>query len=714
MGLTSSATGWNAADSASHITKHSQHDRVAAVAGNPNVGKSTIFNGLTGMNQHTGNWPGKTVASAQGRFKTAESGYVLVDIPGTYSLMAHSAEEEVARDYICFGEPDAIIVVCDAGCLERGLNLVLQVMEISPKTMVCVNLMDEAKRRGIHVDTSLLEANLGIPVAATTARKKRTLKILTQELDDLCAGRFRAEPRKLRYTPPIEEAIAAVEPSLRERFGERLNPRWLALRMLEGDEALLAELSARLGTDLSRDEALSAAVGRGGEILARAGITQDILRDKIVSCIMQNAEDACKGVVRTERPPQSSDRLADRIFTSRALGFPVMVALLMLVFWLTIVGANYPSDFLGNVLFAFGDILSGWFSALGVPEWLRGAIVDGAYRVLAWVVSVMLPPMAIFFPLFTLLEDSGYPPRVAYNLDKPFQKCNACGKQALCMCMGFGCNAAGIVGARIIDSRRERLIAMLTNSFVPCNGRFPMMITVLSVFFLGSVSGFEGSLLSAAMLTVVILIGIALTLLASRLLSKTVLRGEPSSFTLELPNYRCPQFGKVLVRSLVDRTLCVLGRAAAVAAPAGLVIWTLANISVSGTSLLGYITDFLDPAARLIGLDGVILAAFILGLPANEIVIPLIIMVYTQQGTISEPVPAQLFELLSANGWTPVTAVCVVMFSLLHWPCSTSLLTIRKESGSWRWTALAFFLPTAFGVAVCAAISFTARALGLA
>ncbi len=277
------------------------------------------------------------------------------------------------------------------------------------------------------------------------------------------------------------------------------------------------------------------------------------------------------------------------------------------------------------------------------------------------------------------------------------------------MCMGFGCNAAGIVGCRIIDSKRERLIAMLTNVFVPCNGRFPMILTIISLFFVGGAVGFLGSFLSAAALTAVIVLGIGMTFLVSRILSATVLKGEPSSFTLELPPFRKPQIGKILVRSLLDRTVFVLGRAAAVAAPAGLAIWLLANVSVGGDTLLNHVTGFLDPFGRFIGMDGVIITAFLLGLPANEIVIPLIVMTYMQQGSLSETAPAQMFELFSANGWTPVTALCVIIFALMHFPCSTSLLTIKKEAGGWKWAALAFVIPTACGVALCAVIANVAR-----
>lgn len=431
MGLTAGSTGFAVSEAAFEIHKKNERDRVIAIAGNPNVGKSTLFNNLTGLHQHTGNWPGKTVSSAQGCCSVGDQGYVLVDIPGTYSLMAHSAEEEVARNFICFGGAEAAVVVCDATCLQRSMNLALQVMEICPKTLVCVNLMDEARRRKIKIDLKRLEENLGVPVVGTQARKKRSLGELMERLEEMCANPPPESPRKLRYTKPIEEAISALEPSVRGHFGGEINPRWLALRLLENDNSLTEEMGGYLSADLTE------ATERGKNILAEAGITADCLKDRIVSCIMLNAEEACDGVVEASPESCRPDRRADRIFTSRALGYPIMLLLLMVVFWITIVGSNYPSEWLGTVLFALGDRIKDLLELVNAPQWLTELLTDGVYRVLAWVVSVMLPPMAIFFPLFTLLEDSGYLPRVAYNLDKPFQKCSACGKQALTMCIDY-------------------------------------------------------------------------------------------------------------------------------------------------------------------------------------------------------------------------------------------------------------------------------------
>lgn len=702
MGLTNRSVGAHAVDTGLMIEKQEPEDRVIALAGNPNVGKSTVFNALTGMNQHTGNWPGKTVTNAQGYCRTKRHSYVMVDIPGTYSLMAHSAEEKVARNFLCFGGADAVAVVCDATCLERNLNLVLQTMEITPNVVVCVNLMDEARRKRIRIDLGALSRRLGVPVVSTVARKKKSLAALTDALDCLSDG-VQTHPAVVRYPEPVERAIAAVEPLVRARVGGKLPSRWLSLQLLDPDETLLAEADRCLGWDFSKDAELNRALTEVRAALQRQGIDSARLKDMVVSALVREAEAVCAIAIRRERETYSVfDQRFDRLLTSRATGYPVMLALLAFILWLTIVGANYPSQLLSDALFWVQERLTELFYALGAPEWLHGALVLGVYRVLAWVVSVMLPPMAIFFPLFTLLEDAGYLPRVAYNLDKPFQKCCACGKQALTMCMGFGCNAAGVVGCRIIDSERERLLAILTNSFVPCNGRFPTLIALLTMFFVGAAGGATASLWSALLLTGVILLGILVTFAVTKLLSKTVLKGVPSSFTLELPPYRRPQIGSVIVRSVLDRTLFVLSRAVAVAAPAGLVIWLLANVTAGGVSLLDHCAAFLDPFAQLMGLDGVILLAFILGFPANEIVIPLIIMTYLSQGSLLElSTLTEIRALFVEHGWTWITAGSTMLFTLMHWPCSTTVLTIHKETGSWKWTALAVAIPTALGVCAC-------------
>lgn len=683
-----------------------------ALAGNPNVGKSTLFNSLTGSSQHTGNWAGVTVSCFKGSCSSKKYNYVFADLPGTYSLMAHSAEEALARDGICFGNCDAAVVICDSTCLERNLNLVLQILETGIPAMVCVNFMDEAAKKNIRIDLPALSRELSAPVAGTTARKKRSLEHFLDRLDET-VDHPDTEPFHISYDAAVEQAISMLLP-FTEPLSSRLSPRWLALRLLENDPGLLRSLNTFLGRDLSEDDALCQAVLQARSHLDQAGIFEDDLKDRIVSGIVNTAESiASRTVSLPEKPYGKRDAFWDRILTGRLAGYPAMIGLLALIFWLTITGANYPSALLSSLFFSFQEKLTAAFMAVNAPQWLHGILVLGVYRVLAWVISVMLPPMAIFFPLFTLLEDFGYLPRIAYNLDRPFQCCKACGKQALTMAMGFGCNAAGVTGCRIIDSPRERLIAILTNSFVPCNGRLPALVTLITLFFTGASSaGPISSLRPALILTFFILTGVAATFFVSRLLSATVLKGMPSSFTLELPPYRRPQIGRVIWRSILDRTLFILGRAAAVAAPAGLVIWILANVSIGDISLLARFSGYLDPIGRLMGMDGVILMAFILGLPANEIVIPIIIMAYTSQGTLIEPGNlSDLHTLLISQGWTWVTALCTMVFFLFHWPCSTTLMTIKKETGSLKWTCLAVLLPTTCGVILCMAITAFSRLL---
>ena len=602
-----------------------------ALTGNPNVGKSTVFNGLTGLHQHTGNWPGKTVASARGSYTFRGDRYELVDLPGTYSLWPGSAEEMVTRDFLAAGEADAVLVVADATCLERNLNLALQVIECCHPVVLCVNLLDEARKKGVRVDLTALQDRLGIPVTGGAAREGEGLEALREALRQAVLHPL-PPPAPLR---PVPTGEAEPEEETRGR--------------------------------LARAHALTAAA------------------------------------VRMPPGAHRRDRRLDQILTSRAAGIPVMLLLLGLVFWLTIAGANGPSRLLSHLLLGFQEPLRDLLGFL--PDFVRSALVDGVYRTTAWVVSVMLPPMAIFFPLFTFLEDIGYLPRVAFNLDRCFQRSGAHGRQSLTMCMGFGCNACGVMGCRIIDSPRERLIAVLTNSFVPCNGRFPTLIALLTLFCAAG-EGLWGSFVSAAALLAAVILAVAVTLLISRLLSRTVLRGQPSAFSLELPPYRMPRVGRLVVRSLLDRTVFVLGRALAVAAPAGLLIWLLANCAVAGEPLLRRCADLLDPLGTLMGLDGMILLAFLLGFPANEIVIPILLMGYLSTGTLTDYAGlAELRLVLAAHGWTRRTALCAALFTLFHFPCAATCLTIRRETGSWRWTALAVALPLVTGILLCAAVN---------
>lgn len=718
MGLSKDSTGARAAGEDLVIEKRDAGDLVLALAGNPNVGKSTVFNALTKMRQHTGNWPGKTVSNAQGYCRKDGQGYVLVDLPGCYSLLAHSAEEEVARDFLCFGGADGAVVVCDATCLERNLILVLQAMEITPNVVVCVNLLDEARRKHIEVDLQKLSELLGVPVVGASARGGQGLDELIKKAGQSARGEYpRGGGAPIPYPPVIEDAVEVLEPLVGRLCGGLVEPRWLALKLLDSSDVTLGlAVEKKLGVRLDIQPEVRKALDGLREKWEKQGVTPEMLRDEVAAGAVRRAEEIAGQVVGKGQDGYSErDRKWDRFLTGKATGFPVMLLLLLGIFWLTITGANYPSELLSAGFSWLGDRLRELCGVCGSPLWLTGLLVDGVYRTLSWVVSVMLPPMAIFFPLFTLLEDLGYLPRIAFNLDRCFQSCGACGKQSLTTAMGFGCNAAGVVGCRIIDSPRERLIAMLTNSFVPCNGRLPMLIALITMFFAGAAGGAYGSLVSAVMLLGVVVLGVGMTLGASKFLSKTLLKGEPSSFTLELPPYRRPQVGRVIVRSVFDRTLFVLGRAAAVAAPAGLFIWVLANVHVGGATLLSHCAGFLDPFARLFGLDGVILLAFILGLPANEIVIPLIIMAYTSGGALVELTDlTALHALLAENGWTWLTALCTLLFGLMHWPCSTTCMTIKKESQSLKWTAVGFLLPTVCGLGVCFLVAACARLLGAA
>jgi ferrous iron transport protein B len=724
-------------------------DFVVALAGNPNTGKSTVFNALTGLRQHTGNWPGKTIARAEGDFAFRAKRYRLVDLPGTYSLLSASADEEVTRNFILFGRPDVTVVVVDATALERNLNLLLQILQISDRVVVALNLMDEARAHRVEIDTRQLARELGVPVVPCSARRGDGLPELLDAVAQVASGETRCRPPALRLDlPELEQALVDVMSGMERAFPGLPHREWIALRLLADDHGLLeaaangqlAELAAggAVRADLmTRPGEKEVAVGsddpRGGK---RTHPVESVLSDveRLRWRLPPNLHDLLAEAIygqagriadRCSRREGHSARLVwqsrvDRLLTGAWTGFPLMFLLFAVVLWVTIQGANVPSGWISHLLIDHGHPwLRSALAALSLPAWVIGLLADGVYLATAWVVSVMLPPMAIFFPVFTLLEDLGYLPRVAFNLDRFFETAGAHGKQSLTLAMGYGCNAAGVVAARIIDSPRERLIAIVTNNFALCNGRWPTQIMLATVFIGALAPRRWGGLVAACTVAGVMLLGFVLAFASSWLLSRTVLRGEASFFNLELPPYRPPQILRTLYTSLIDRTLFVLWRAVVFAAPAGAAIWLVGNIDLGGRPIALWMIDGLNPFGLLLGLNGVILLAYVVAIPANEIVIPTVLMLTSLASGVAGAGAGVMFDaegsalhgLLAAGGWTTLTAVCLMLFSLCHNPCSTTLWTIYKETRSAKWTAVSALLPIVIGFALCGLTAAIWRAL---
>lgn len=699
-----------------------KYDYTIALAGNPNTGKSTVFNSLTGLKQHTGNWSGKTVERAEGAFTYNDSSYRIVDLPGTYSLLSTSEDEEVARNFILFANPNVTLIVADATRLERNLNLVLQILEITERAVLCVNLIDEAKRNGVSLDLPKLSTLLGVPVVGVSARSGYGMSELLEQVDLVAKGKTIINRRPVvSLEGDKEDGLWALEKMIKEQAPNTPNSRWLALRLIEGDKRvanLLEETTKEVWQETqapySHDDILSKAM----ELRIEFG---DELHDMLSESIYAEAAQINAEVYQSNTPGGRSkfDRVLDRIVTSRRWGFPIMFLMLAAVLWITIVGSNYPSAWLSHLLVGtIHPYLNGLVDAWGIGSVFTKFLIDGVYLSTAWVVSVMLPPMAIFFPLFTLLEDFGFLPRVAFNLDELFRRSGAHGKQALTMTMGFGCNAAAVVNTRIIDSPRERLIAIITNNFSLCNGRWPTQILIATIFIAPAVPKALQSVAGFAAVVAIALLGIAFMFFFSRLLSRTILRGQVSTFSLELPPYRPPQFWRTLYTSLMDRTLIVLWRAIVFAAPAGALIWLSSNIQIAGLSIAEHLINSFDGFGWLMGLNGVVILAYVLAIPANEIVLPTILMLTTLVlGTDANSAGVMIeadgvnetAAILHAGGWTMLTGISLMLFSLLHNPCSTTLYNIYKETGSIKWTSVAALLPLITGIIVCVLFAFLWR-----
>lgn len=701
-------------------------DYVVALAGNPNTGKSTVFNALTGLRQHTGNWPGKTIARAEGGFSLKEARYKLVDLPGTYSLLSTSADEEVARDFLLFGQPDVTVIVIDATSVERNLNLALQVLQITDQVVVALNLMDEAEAHGIAVDAKALARKLRVPVIPMSARSGDGVDTLLNAIEAVASGTLTCQALRIPLAAEEQmELLDGLAQDLRAAFPNLKQSQWVAWRLLENDNRIIEAIADGSIEQLDASDALETDA-RGQSIVAQASELRWQLPPDFHDSTVESISAASAGIaadcVQNGGPSTRLrwQRALDRWLTHPLTGFPLMAFILMAVLWITIEGANVPSAMLASLfLEELHPALKGLSANLGLPFWLDGLLLDGVFLTTGWVISVMLPPMAIFFPLFTLLEDFGYLPRVAFNLDRLFQKSGAHGKQALTMAMGYGCNAAGVIATRVIDSPRERLIAILTNNFALCNGRWPTQILIASIFIGALAPKPLAGLIAATGVFAVASLGILLTFLVSYGLSRTLLKGTASAFSLEMPPYRPPAIWRTLYTSLIDRTLFVLWRAIVFAVPAGIVIWSICNINLGGQSLALWSIQGLDPLAAIFGLTGVILLAYVVAIPANEIVIPTILMLTVMvTGMVVDGAGGAgvMFEtddvlalgnLLAAGGWTTLTAICLMLFSLCHNPCSTTLYTIYKETGSLRWTTWAAVIPTVIGFILCALVTGT-------
>ena len=657
-----------------------------ALCGNPNVGKSTIFNALTGLNQHTGNWTGKTIELKSGEFSHSSYDFVIYDLPGTYSFSCHSFEEEVTRDFIALTDVDLTVVVVDAVSLERNLNYVIQVLEMTDNVLLCINLMDEAKLKKINVNIRKLSDMLSVPIVGISAKNDNDILTLK---DKIVSSINIKNNFDIKYSKLLEENVQR----LYQLFPDNLSykkKRFFSLRLLDDNYDFVNNIIKRFNIDEEKYFNIK-------NDLLDIGYDSNKISDEYVTTISRHASFIFKNVVSYgDLNYLYKVKKIDRILTHKFFGLGIMFIFLLFILWLTIYFSSYPSELLFDMFKSFKEYILLFFDKLKIPYFINDFFINGIYLVVTWVVSVMLPPMIIFFPLFTFFEDLGFLPRIAFNLDYCFKKCKTCGKQALSMLMGFGCNAVGIMGTRIIDSKRERLLAILTNSFVPCNGRFPMLIVIISIF-LGTTT-----LSTSLYLSVFIILSILCSLLVTWILSLTLLKGKKSSFILEMPFYRKPNIRSILVHSFYDRIILILFRALKISIFAGIIIYVMSHIYVNDSNLLNILSSFLDPIGNAIGLDGKILLAFLLGIPANEIVMPILIMLYMNGSTMIDTNNLLFIKsLFIDNGWTISTAICFIIFTIFHFPCSTSLFTIYDETKSYKWTLLSFLIPLFTGIILC-------------
>jgi len=680
------------------------------VAGNPNVGKSVIFNALTGSRQHVGNWPGKTVERAEGVFHYQSWEIRLVDLPGTYSLAAQSPEEVIARDYILSDEPDVVIDIVDATCLERNLNLALQILELTGRVVVALNLMDEVRRQGWKIDAEALEADLGVPVVPTVATEGEGLPKLLAAIVDVATGQRQTHPAAVNYGLTVGGYVESLEADL-ARMGMGGRRRWVALKLLEDDPQIVeafqqGDLAAcRLEPDDDAlpvsPEALQAVLNRA--VRLREGTRPDA-KVEIVRRRFEFAHDVVHRVARRLRPVEESmtERI-DRIVTHKVWSWPIMLAMLTLVFWITIKGGEIGGGWLEAGLSRLIRLSRAWLTSIQAPWWVSGALVDGLLMGTGTVIAAMLPPMIILFVAFALLEDLGLLPRMAFNLDRPMRAVGSQGKQTLTWGMGFGCNVTGVMASRIIENKKVRLASILTSPLIICSGSYGAGVALAIALF--------GDRALPVILSLVFL-SLGAAFLATLILNRTIFRGEPGGFVLEMPPYRRPKFGQVAWRALVDRVAHTMWRAVEFAAPATLLIWVLGNVPPGAPfeqTAIGWLVRTLAPLGRLWGLSGEMLTALLFTLPAKEIIVPALAMTYGLQASLAES--EQVLAYLP-QAWTPLTAYTFLLFFMLYLPCLVTVWATWKETRSLKWTLMGLVVPLVMASLITFVVYQTGQLLG--